>query len=457
MEYVFISYVRENTEDVNRLAETLKAFGIEVWLDKEQIRPGSRWKDAIQDAINQGAFFIACFSAEYSQRMKTYMNEELTLAIEELRQRPTDRSWFIPVLLNESSIPDRRISAVETLRSLHYVRLDQNWDEGIQSILSVIQPVSGAIYKLIQQLSDKSARARIKAADGLGKMGGIAERAIPALVELLEDNNETVRAAAADALGNIGIPDRQVILKLLSVTRDDEHPDYPSVLANSSLVKMGANAVPTLIEALDGSGYRIHEAAYKTLGEIGEAASPELIKALESDSPSIRAGAAAALAIIGESAKVVTESPLPGLLRMLEQGSPTAAGALGEIKDPAAVPGLVAKLSDENYLSVSASLALGKIGDSSAVQPLIDVLRDENKFWVPRGAAAVALGDMGRAAESAVPALVEALNYDVHNSGETWDERAREAVVDALRRIRDPSAPSSLEGHGYRYEMWGIY
>ena len=99
MQYVFISYMHENTDIVDRLCEELTSRGIKVWLDRDNIKPGTRWKDAIREAIRNGAFFIACFSKEYNKRSqtdKTYMNEELTIAIEELRQRPTDRVWFIP-------------------------------------------------------------------------------------------------------------------------------------------------------------------------------------------------------------------------------------------------------------------------------------------------------------------------------------------------------------------------
>src|SRR5437016_1303422 len=109
MAHVFLSYVRDNSDIVDVLANTLRAFGIETWLDREQIKPGTRWRDTIRDGIQEGAFFIACFSSEYNHRTKSYMNEELTLAIDELRQRPTDKAWFIPALLNESDIPDRNI------------------------------------------------------------------------------------------------------------------------------------------------------------------------------------------------------------------------------------------------------------------------------------------------------------------------------------------------------------
>ena len=127
MPHVFISYVRENSTEIERLADALRAYGVEVWLDKNQIKPGLRWADAIREAIGEGAFFIACFSRASSQRTRTYMNEEITIAIEVLRQRPTDQAWFIPVLLDDAEIPSRSIGAGDSLRSLQWVRLDDNW------------------------------------------------------------------------------------------------------------------------------------------------------------------------------------------------------------------------------------------------------------------------------------------------------------------------------------------
>ena len=139
MSAVFISYVSENAEIVDMLCQELKSRDIQVWRDRDEIAPGSRWKQVIRTAIREGAFFIACFSKEYNDRDKTYMNEELTLAIEELRQRPTDRIWFIPVKLNECEIPDRDIGGGETLGDLHYVNLYDDGNRGIQGILNAVQ------------------------------------------------------------------------------------------------------------------------------------------------------------------------------------------------------------------------------------------------------------------------------------------------------------------------------
>ena len=139
MNKVFISYVRENIEIVDCLYQELKSRGIQVWLDRNDIDPGSRWEQAIRRAIHQGAFFIACFSEEYNNRNKTYMNEELTLAINELRQRSTDQIWFIPLKLNNCEIPNRDIGGGETLQAFQYVNLYEDWDNSIQRVLRVVQ------------------------------------------------------------------------------------------------------------------------------------------------------------------------------------------------------------------------------------------------------------------------------------------------------------------------------
>jgi hypothetical protein len=98
--HVFISYVRENRKVVDQLAKELRDSGATVWLDRNDIEPGARWRDAIKKAIRSGKYFIACFSKEYRGRDRTYMGEEITIAIDELRIRPHDKTWFIPVLLN---------------------------------------------------------------------------------------------------------------------------------------------------------------------------------------------------------------------------------------------------------------------------------------------------------------------------------------------------------------------
>ena len=143
MKHVFISYCHENKTIVDRLCEALASQDIHIWLDRDNIGPGMLWKQAIQQAIQHGDFFIACFSTEVNARSQTYMSEELKVAIKELHQRPVDKVWFIPVKLNECEIPEIDIGGGETLRNLQYVDLHRNWDVGIQRLLDTISVASG--------------------------------------------------------------------------------------------------------------------------------------------------------------------------------------------------------------------------------------------------------------------------------------------------------------------------
>ena len=90
MSHVFISYVRQNEEDVQRLCDELTSRGIKVWFDRDDLYPGMRWKQSIRRAIQEGAFFIACFSKEYNERDENYMHEEPVLAIDRLRKFSTE-------------------------------------------------------------------------------------------------------------------------------------------------------------------------------------------------------------------------------------------------------------------------------------------------------------------------------------------------------------------------------
>ncbi len=140
MSHVFISYVRDDRQLVDQLVSELRRPGIDIWLDRDRIDPGKRWKDSLRDAIQSGAFFLACFSANSTARERTQMNEELTLAIEEIRLRSSQRIWFLPVLLSTCEPPNRSIGAGETLRDLQWTDLTKDWKLGIARLIGAISP-----------------------------------------------------------------------------------------------------------------------------------------------------------------------------------------------------------------------------------------------------------------------------------------------------------------------------
>ena len=138
--HAFISYVREDTSQVDQLQRALQAAGVSVWRDTASLWPGEDWRANVRKAITDDALvFIACFSRQGLRRQKSYQNEELTLAIEQLRLRRPEEPWFIPVRFDDCHVPDLDIGRGRTLRSLNFVDLfGERSNEGIARLVATI-------------------------------------------------------------------------------------------------------------------------------------------------------------------------------------------------------------------------------------------------------------------------------------------------------------------------------
>ena len=144
--HAFISYVHEDANRVKRLVRILEAARIKVWQDTADILPGQDWKNAIKDAIKTGSLaFIACFSENSQQRQKTFQNEELILAAEEMRQHQYGVTWLIPVRFANCDIPPIDLGNDRTLRSLHHVDLfGRTWEVGAVRLTTAVLNILGA-------------------------------------------------------------------------------------------------------------------------------------------------------------------------------------------------------------------------------------------------------------------------------------------------------------------------
>lgn len=136
---VFVSYVKENSLKIDIICNAFTENDIEYWRDKKDIDPGKFWKDAINSAITNGAYFLACFSNEYNEREETYMNEELLEAIDILRTKKYDSGWFIPIKLSECEIPPIPIGAGRTLNDIHYLSFYEDWDTELKRLIDIIK------------------------------------------------------------------------------------------------------------------------------------------------------------------------------------------------------------------------------------------------------------------------------------------------------------------------------
>ena len=143
--HVFISYVREDSIEVDRLQRVLETAGVRVWRDTMDLWPGEEWQAKIRFAISDDALvFLACFSHRSLARKKSYQNEELALAIDQLRRRPLGEAWLIPVRFDDCDIPDFDIGGGRSLAYLQRADLfGDNFDEAAARLNATVLRILG--------------------------------------------------------------------------------------------------------------------------------------------------------------------------------------------------------------------------------------------------------------------------------------------------------------------------
>ena len=83
---VFLSYAREDADAARRIADALRAFGVEVWFDMSELRGGDVWDQKIRKQIKDCALFMPLISSQSDQRGEGYFRLEWKLAVERDRK-----------------------------------------------------------------------------------------------------------------------------------------------------------------------------------------------------------------------------------------------------------------------------------------------------------------------------------------------------------------------------------
>jgi hypothetical protein len=129
---VFIAYVDEDVRTAKGLYQAFEAHGFRPWLDKKKLMPGQNWPRAIETAIQTSDFFVACFSRRSMSKRGTF-HSELRYALLCADKIPLDEIFFIPLRLDECTVP-RRIA-----KQVQYVDLFPNWEAGLDRVIAVMK------------------------------------------------------------------------------------------------------------------------------------------------------------------------------------------------------------------------------------------------------------------------------------------------------------------------------
>jgi hypothetical protein len=98
---VFISYSADAKKLAGRLAGSLQEEGVATWSDFENIRPGERWYDQLQQALDQAKFYVIVVGSR--KIMRDWQDREWQGALERTWADPDKR--IIPVLVGQAEAP----------------------------------------------------------------------------------------------------------------------------------------------------------------------------------------------------------------------------------------------------------------------------------------------------------------------------------------------------------------
>ncbi len=106
---VFLSYAREDAESARRIADALRAFGVEVWFDQSELRGGDSWDAKIKTQIRTCALFLPIISAQTQKRSEGYFRREWKFGVERTHDMASGVAFVLPVVVDATSEADAMV------------------------------------------------------------------------------------------------------------------------------------------------------------------------------------------------------------------------------------------------------------------------------------------------------------------------------------------------------------
>ena len=120
---VFLSYASQDAAAAHRLAEALRAGGVEAWLDTTELRGGDAWDQKIKKRIRECALFMPIISATTQAREEGYFRLEWKLAVDRTHLLTSKAAFLLPVVIDNTS--DRDADVPDEFRSVQWTRLPE--------------------------------------------------------------------------------------------------------------------------------------------------------------------------------------------------------------------------------------------------------------------------------------------------------------------------------------------
>jgi TolB-like protein len=141
-----LSYASQDAEAAARLCAALQGAGIEVWLDRSELRGGDAWDASIRRQIKECTLFVPLISANTDARGEGYFRLEWRLAVERSHRLADDQPFLLPVIIDAT--PEVLARVPDRFRERQWSRLDGGvasaaFISQVQRLLALPAPAAG--------------------------------------------------------------------------------------------------------------------------------------------------------------------------------------------------------------------------------------------------------------------------------------------------------------------------
>jgi TolB-like protein/Tfp pilus assembly protein PilF len=140
---IFLSYASQDAGAARRICEALRAAGIEVWFDQNELRGGDAWDASIRKQIKECALFVPIISASTDARSEGYFRLEWRLAVERSHLMADDQAFLLPVIIDNT--PEAAARVPDRFRERQWSRLtdDATLREFVEHVSRLLVGVAG--------------------------------------------------------------------------------------------------------------------------------------------------------------------------------------------------------------------------------------------------------------------------------------------------------------------------
>jgi TIR domain-containing protein len=131
---VFVSYASEDSGLASRLFASLQNSGFAPWLDRDALRGGELWNEAIEDHLRDAEYVLVLETMSLARKLVGYVNKEIAIARDQAQRY---RGSFLIPLLAEGMTPGDQLQELSAFQ--HVPLRESHYDDDIAALVSLMR------------------------------------------------------------------------------------------------------------------------------------------------------------------------------------------------------------------------------------------------------------------------------------------------------------------------------